>query len=160
MTNVVFHSWLLCSASSAAMNTCLLSLPVGLDRSPPLGFLARAWMWLRLIWTGGRAETIFTNRAPRQRKNRAVVRRSRRRVPLSRRANPLAFVLARRFGRARFLRFLYDETLTGRVRWCFTAWNWKWPPRVSCTVNLNARRAKHGKWTPMFCGTPITLHPD
>ena len=142
MTDAAFYSQLLCSASSAAVEACWLSLPFEDSRPAPMGFLARAWTWLRLLWTGGAAQAEGVVRARVPARRRALIRRARRRLPLSRRANPLAFVLARRFGRARYLRFLYDESLTGRVRWCFTAWNWKWAPRADYKNSPQPRAAK------------------
>lgn len=101
-----------------------------------LGFIARIRIWLRMIWGqegAAQAELISYTAAPAP--NRAAVRLARRPLSLSRQGGEFSIFLWRAFGRARYLRYLYDETLTPRVRWCFTKWNWKWAGRlcfVSC----------------------------
>lgn len=128
-------------------------------RNNLLVLMARIKMWFCLIWNTSAVraaarpvhETVL---------NRAESRIKRRCVPIARRPSPLASILYRSFGRARYLRFLYDETLTGRVRWCFTKWNWKWCTRVYLKECLQARTAKHGNPHAVFYGTLVTLHPD
>ena len=126
----------------------------------PLSLLARIRLWLRLIWGGGVVETETVPDVPVVAANRAEARIYGRKMPLARREDPLALVFYRRVGRARFLRYIYDGSLTSRVRWCFTRWNWKWCARVSLKGNPQAGAAKHTKPYRVFCAPLSKLHPD
>ena len=107
--------------------------------TPPIAtvrvFFARAVLWvclrLRLL-CGGAAVSLALPDAPLPRSvpvGRAALRVSQRALPLARRGSPLAGIIYRRRGRAHYLRHIYDYGLAGRVRWCFTAWNWRWAKR-------------------------------
>lgn len=152
------YSELLCSASGAALEACLLSPPLVDDTPDPHGVLARIWLWLRVLWRGADAQvTAFPVALARP--NRAEKRLYARPVPLPRRPNPLSLILYRHVSRARYLRFVFDEGLTGRVRWCFTAWNWKWAKRMAQKENPCGRNEKPSGCLRAFAAK-LTLHPD
>ena len=142
----------------------VLALNVGDDISlsplkAPLSLLARIRMWLRLIWGGGSVETESVHNVPVVAANRAEARIYGRKMPLARREDPLALVFYRRVGRARFLRYIYDGSLTGRVRWCFTRWNWKWEKRICFKHIALTSSKKHDALSRSFAPS-IALFPD
>ena len=94
------------------------------------GVLARIRLWLRLLW-GGR-EAVFTSAHVRYDapSNRQFARRRRNQnLPTVRRADALAYHILRRQGLKRCQQWLYNHTLTGRVRWCFKKDNWRFASR-------------------------------
>ena len=141
MTPAPFKSQLLSRASARALTVCLRSRRTPASDTPALGFIARIRLWLCLLWGGSKASAIYRVEN-RPSLNRAAARLKKRGLPLARGGNPIAAVLRRVMGRARYLRFIYDECLTGRVRWCFSGWNWKWPKRVFYIENPLTRRKK------------------
>lgn len=136
MTRPPLTSVLLCSSSRAALH-------YGVERAEAcpmaesevaIGFLGRVKLWLRIIFSGfgiGQMQVKSTAAQSRNVANRHKTRLHKRALPLARRGDLLAHHMMRRYGRARFLNWIYNRTLTPRVRWCFTAWNWAWQPRMS-----------------------------
>ncbi len=125
----------------------------------PLSLLARIRLWLRLIWGGGVVETESVHNVQVVAANRAEARIYQRKMPLARREDLLALVFYRRVGRARFLRYIYDGSLTGRVRWCFTRWNWKWEKRICFKHIALTNSKKHDALSRSFAPS-IALFPD
>jgi len=137
------------------------ALSLALSRREPelpvaaLGLLARIGVWLRLIFDDVFAKPIaicVDTHASAAPLNRTLRRRKRRSLPLARRADRLAEVILRRFGYGRYLEWIYNRTLTPRVRWCFFSWNWAWSPRrwfLGCEEVLK---------TALLCHAP--LRPD
>jgi len=127
------------------------------------GFLARVRLWFVLIFGGdadevsdeSSRESVTVERVTRisaYPRNRHKARLRRRNLPLARRADPLSHHFLRRYGYTRFRQWIYNRTLTPRIRWCFQAWNWRWAPRESFVGCV---------WFPDFtakCSAP--LHPD
>ncbi|WP_371397050.1 hypothetical protein [Fretibacter rubidus] len=114
---------------------------------------ARMALWVRLLCGGVGVEpnTVYPLRryVP---SGRAALRVSRRTLPPARRGSELNAIIYRVKGRASYLRHIYDYGLTGRVRWCFTPWNWKWASRfyfMHCVETADITRV---------CQAP--LHPD
>jgi len=93
-------------------------------------FLARVKMWLRLLM--GVVETVPSlpaySDAPL---NRAMARRRGAKLPPSRRGDDLGYHIYRRYGLKRLQQWLYNRSLTPRVRWCFVRANWIWAARES-----------------------------
>ena len=135
MTRPPLTSILLCSTSAGALNygvELAAAYPHRQDEMA-LGLLGRVALWLRIIFSGFYAgEMQVQSVAHRQcvAPNRQKTRMRQRALPLARRGDLLAHHMMRRYGRARFLNWIYNRTLTPRVRWCFTAWNWAWLPRM------------------------------
>jgi len=108
--------------------------PAAYKSEVAIGFLGRVKLWLRIIFSGfgiGQMQVKSTAAQSRNVANRHKTRLHKRALPLARRGDLLAHHMMRRYGRARFLNWIYNRTLTPRVRWCFTAWNWAWQPRMS-----------------------------
>jgi hypothetical protein len=150
------------TASRAIDAVLALNVVDDISLSPlktPLGFLARIRMWLRLIWGGGVVATKSVLAVPVVAANRAEARIYGRKMPLARREDPLALVFYRRVGRARFLRYIYDGSLTGRVRWCFTRWNWKWKKRICFKLIAPTSPKKRDALSRSFAPL-IALFPD
>ena len=120
-----------------------------------LGLLGRVKLWLGLIFSGFHAGQMQALPAAAQRParpNRHKARLRQRELPLARKGDLLAHHIFRRYGRACFLNWIYNRSLTPRCRWCFTAWNWAWQPRsafLSCGAIFTAA---------LYCAAP--LRPD
>ena len=136
MTRPPLTSVLLCSSSRAALHYGVeraAACPIA-EPEAAIGFLGRVKLWLRIIFNGfgiGQMQVKSTAAQPRNVPNRHKARLRKRALPLARKGDSLAHHMMRRYGRARFLNWIYNRTLTPRVRWCFTAWNWAWQPRMS-----------------------------
>jgi len=143
------------------------------------GFLARVRLWFVLVFGGdadeasdvssyesaGESSDVSSGEPSRESvtvervtrisaypRNRHKARLRRRNLPFARRADPLSHHFLRRYGYTRFRQWIYNRTLTPRIRWCFQAWNWRWAPRESF-VGCG--------WFPDLaakCSAP--LHPD
>jgi len=150
LKNSVSHGALYVSVESGAC----FARDKGLSAKPALSVLARMRIWLRLIFGRTQLDEIYvlsvtSNTAPL---NRTCRRRQRRALPLARRADRLADVIYRRFGRGCYLQWIYNRILTPRFRWCFTAWNWSWRPRSAFLCFSDDIAA------PPYCGA--VLRPD
>ncbi len=163
MTFAPFKTELLSRVSHDALNLCFWSRPnpacheTTYDKHA-LGLLGRIRLWLRLLWGRGQLKAAYpyTHRRPL---NRADARIKKRSLPVARQGNPIAVMLSRVIGRARYLRFIYDECLTGRARWCFSDWNWKWAKRICFKENPLTRRKKRAALARSF-KLPIDPKPD
>lgn len=117
-----------------------------------LSFLARVKMWLRLLM--GVVETVPSlpaySDAPL---NRAMARRRRGKLPLSRRGDDLGYHIYRRYGLKRAQQWLYNRSLTPRVRWCFVRkFIERWAPRE------NLARCTASSGLGPLCAAPLS--PD
>jgi len=96
--------------------------------SSKIGFMARIWMWLQLLW--GQYDLVFKSNyaicgaAP----NRHYARKRRRKLPAARQATAISLMILRQKGLKKCQQWLYNRTLVGRVRWCFTG-QWRWASR-------------------------------
>jgi len=135
MTRPPLTSILLRSTSKSALHygvEMAAALPKA-ESEATLGLLGRVALWLRIIFSGfHRGEMQVQSAACPQQSapNRQKTRLRQRTLPLARRGDLLAHHIWRRYGRACFLNWIYNRTLTPRTRWCFTAWNWAWLPRM------------------------------
>jgi len=138
MRHALFKHILLSGVSFGAVD---ITLAAALKRGPaPLhirsahGFLARVGVWLLLIFGGGSGREVATHHviyiAPTS-PNRHKARLRRRKLPMPRRPDLLAQHFLRRYGRLRYLEWIYNRTLAPRIAWCFRDWNWRWAPRES-----------------------------
>ena len=117
-----------------------------------LSFLARVKMWLRLLM--GVVETVPSlpaySDAPL---NRAMARRRRGKLPLSRRGDDLGYHIYRRYGLKCAQQWLYNRSLTPRVRWCFVRkFIERWAPRE------NLARCTASSGLSPLCAAPLS--PD
>ena len=117
-----------------------------------LSFLARVKMWLRLFM--GVVETVPSlpaySDAPL---NRAMARRRRGKLPLSRRGDDLGYHIYCRYGLKRAQQWLYNHSLTPRVRWCFVRkFIERWAPRE------NLARCTASSGLGPLCAAPLS--PD
>ncbi len=161
MTRSPLKSRYFVTVSHGAMKVHELTRPAAHSTAAaPLTLLGRIRLWLRLIWSRDTPDVSALYCAPQSRHNRARARVQTRAIPLSRRSNPLAAIIARVSGRARYLRFIYDYGLIGRYRWCFISWNWRWAKRIFFKENPLGRAAKHAKPYRGFCEAQAKLFPD
>lgn len=125
------------------------------SRDGTSGFLGRVRLWLRLVFDvmfGRDVSVREVTRSDYIPPNRHKSRLRRRNLPLARRTDLLAVHMLRRYGRARFLNWIYNRLLTPRVSWCFRDWNWHWAARwvfASCDMRPQCDR---------ICGAPLS--PD
>lgn len=156
MTCSLLKYELLHSVGYGALETAFLSGSTSAQcRQPsasPLGLIARIRLWLRLIWGAQDISASPLYIRPYLAPNRTKARLNRRTMPLARQGGMLEFIIYRSRGRAAYLRFIYDRQLTGRVRWCFTNWNWRWAARI-CFSHCG-----HHQHAQAFCNAP--LFPD
>lgn len=142
---------LLHSASYVVLDMSVCVCPSETHAESTASLITRIRIWLS-IWGGPSARVTSVSYGPRPAPNRTKARLQKRRLPMARRASALGGILYRFQGRARYLRFLYDEQLTGRERWCFTKWNWSWLGRLCFLTCEYIRDAE------AFCNAP--LFPD
>lgn len=164
MTSLPFASELCDSVSYDALEASLVaaSLAAAICVATPVyvSWIARIQIWLRLIWGQGWTESQAVPVARALPLNRARARLERRRLPLARQGDDLSRIIYRVLGRAKYLSWIYDYKLTGRVRWCFSDWNWKWAKRITFKGDARAWAAKHAKPYCVLCGALSKLHPD
>lgn len=152
MRHALFKHYLLSGASFGAVDVALGASRPKHDDAPQ-SFLARVRLWLQLIFGGSesvaiRHVTCVTSPPP----NRHKARLRRRKLPLQRRPCALSHHFLHRYGYTRFREWIYNRTLTPRVRWCFQDWNWRWAPSESFADCAEMFQIE------AICAAP--LHPD
>lgn len=109
---------------------CVLYAAIMTSACSALVFLRRVHLWLRLLWGRGAVVAAPCCVPAASMPNRAAARLEQRSLPAARQGCALDGMLYRAHGRAYYLRWIYDYGLSGRVRWCFMDWNWRWPVRL------------------------------
>lgn len=120
--------------------------------SATMSFLERIRMWLRLLW--GDKQAVFEVASVRYDVplNRYFMRRRSAKIPAARQGDALGYHILCRYGLKRLQEWLYNRTLTGRVRWCFRPRKWRWLALLNCAVLRCIISAA------AYCGAP--LRPD